>query len=80
MRFIGCVVSSVVRRWNLEITSTAIMFEFFSKELFDDTLAEAKRYDGVLYAVPSQKLLFVDPSLREGLRDFIQQQREQRID
>ncbi len=54
------------------------MIEFFSKELYDDTLAEAKRYDGVLHAVPAQKLLFVDPSLREGLRDFIQQQRQQR--
>lgn len=55
------------------------MFEFFSKELFDDTLAEAQRYDAVIYSVPSQKLLFVDPSVREGLRDFIQTQKQQLV-
>jgi transcription initiation factor TFIIH subunit 4 len=55
------------------------MFEFFSKELYDDTEAEAKRYDGLLLAVPSAKLLFIDPAIKEPLRDYVQgQQRELR--
>lgn len=53
------------------------MYEFFSKELYDDTEAEAKRYDGLLLAVPSAKLLFVDPAIKDALKDYIKRQKEQ---
>jgi transcription initiation factor TFIIH subunit 4 len=55
----------------------AVMFEFFSKELFDDTEAEARRYDGVQVALPEQKLLFVTPSIKDGIRDFVVGQQRQ---
>lgn len=51
------------------------MFEFFSKELYEDTEAECKRYDGLLHSVPSLKLLFVDPAIKDGIRDFVQEQK-----
>ncbi|RSH90861.1 RNA polymerase II transcription factor B 52 kDa subunit [Saitozyma podzolica] len=54
-----------------------VMFEFFSKELFDDTEAEARRYDGVQVALPEQKLLFVTPSIKDGIRDFVVGQQRQ---
>ena len=53
------------------------MFEFYSKELFDDTEAEARRYDGVLLAVPASKYLFIDPSIKDGIKDFVQNQQRQ---
>ncbi|ORX37154.1 transcription factor Tfb2-domain-containing protein [Kockovaella imperatae] len=55
----------------------AVMFEFHSKELFDDTEAEARRYDGVLVSVPNSKLLFIDPSIKDGIRDFVMGQQKQ---
>ena len=53
------------------------MFEFYSKELFDDTEAEARRYDGVLLSIPASKLLFIDPSIKDGIRDFVVGQQRQ---
>ena len=53
------------------------MFEFYSKELFDDTEAEARRYDGVLLSIPACKLLFIDPSIKDGIRDFVVGQQRQ---
>jgi transcription initiation factor TFIIH subunit 4 len=53
------------------------MFEFFSKELYEDTEAEAKRYDGLFLAVPNAKLLLVDPAIKEPLRDYVKRQQRQ---
>jgi transcription initiation factor TFIIH subunit 4 len=58
-------------------TIPAVMFEFFSKELFEDTEAEAKRYDGLILSLPDKKLLFIDPSIKEGIKDFIRGQQLQ---
>lgn len=52
----------------------ALMFDFFSKELFEDTETEAKRYAGLLLSVPEKKLLFVDPRIRDAIKDFIKSQ------
>ena len=53
------------------------MFEFFSRELFEDTEAEAKRYDGVHLAIPAQKLLFIDPRIKDAVKDFVVGQQRQ---
>jgi transcription initiation factor TFIIH subunit 4 len=53
------------------------MFEFFSKELFDDTEAEARRYGGVHLALPDKKLLFVTPGIKDAIRDFVVGQQRQ---
>jgi hypothetical protein len=36
-----------------------------------------KRYDGLIYSVPSEKMLFIDPRIKEGIRDYIQAQKQQ---
>lgn len=51
------------------------MFEFFSKELYDDTEAEVRRYDGLLLAIPASKLLFVNPAIKDAIRDFVREQK-----
>lgn len=53
------------------------MFEFFSKELFQDIEAEARRYDGLHLSIPSQKLLFIDPRIKDAVRDFVMGQQRQ---
>ena len=57
--------------------SSAVMFEFYSKELFEDTEAEARRYDGVHLSIPSQKQLFINPEIKEAVRDFMMGQQRQ---
>lgn len=62
-------------------TEEAIMFEFQSKELFEETMEEAKRYDGLFHSVRKDdvKLLFVDPAIKDAIREFLQErQRELR--
>ncbi|EIW67546.1 hypothetical protein TREMEDRAFT_33390 [Tremella mesenterica DSM 1558] len=58
-------------------TEESEMFEFFSKDLYEDTEAEAKRYDGLLLAVPKDKLLFVNPSVKDAIKDFVKGQQRQ---
>lgn len=53
------------------------MFEFFSKELFEETRDEAERNAGLQLALPKEKLLFVDPTMREAMKDFIKDKQEQ---
>jgi transcription initiation factor TFIIH subunit 4 len=53
------------------------MFEFFSKELFEDTEAEANRYDGLVLSVPAQKWLFVNPQINDAIRAFVKDQQNQ---
>jgi len=53
------------------------MFEFFSKELFEDTEAEARRYDGLVLSVPAQKWLFVNPQINDAIRAFVKDQQNQ---
>ncbi|KLT45196.1 Tfb2-domain-containing protein [Cutaneotrichosporon oleaginosum] len=55
----------------------SVMFEFFSKELFDEARDEATRMGVVLLALPKEKLLFVDPDSREAMKDFIKEKQEQ---
>jgi transcription initiation factor TFIIH subunit 4 len=51
------------------------MFEIQSKDLFEETMEEAKRYDGLLHAVRKDdvKLLFIDPAIKEAIRDFLKE-------
>jgi transcription initiation factor TFIIH subunit 4 len=51
------------------------MFEFQSKELFEETMEEAKRYDGLFHSVRKDdvKLLFVDPAIKDAIREFLQE-------
>lgn len=55
------------------------MFEFQSKELFEETLDEAKRYDGLLHSVRKDdtKLLFIDPAIKDAIREFLKDRQEQ---
>lgn len=53
------------------------MFEFFSKELFDEARDEATRMGCLQLALPKEKLLFVDPDTREAMKDFIKEKQEQ---
>jgi transcription initiation factor TFIIH subunit 4 len=53
------------------------MFEFFSKDLFEDTEAEARRYDGLLHSIPALKMLFIQPGIKDPIRDFVQTQQRQ---
>lgn len=53
------------------------MFEFFSRELFDETRDEAERNAGLHLALPAKKLLFVDPNVREAIKDFIKDKQVQ---
>ena len=53
------------------------MFEFFSKDLFDETVAEARRYDGLLHSIPDTKMLFITPGIKDAIRDFVQSQQRQ---
>jgi transcription initiation factor TFIIH subunit 4 len=56
-----------------------IMFEFQSKDLFEETMEEAKRYDGLFHSVRKDdvKLLFIDPAIKDAIREFLsERQRE----
>ena len=53
------------------------MFEFFSKDLFDDTEAEARRYEGLHLSIPSAKLLFIEPRIKDSIRDYVMGQQSQ---
>jgi transcription initiation factor TFIIH subunit 4 len=55
------------------------MFEFQSKELFEETLDEARRYDGLLHSVRKDdtKLLFIDPAIKDAIREFLQERQQQ---
>ncbi|RSH83453.1 RNA polymerase II transcription factor B 52 kDa subunit [Apiotrichum porosum] len=55
----------------------SVMFEFFSRELFDETRDEAERNAGLHLALPAKKLLFVDPNVREAIKDFIKDKQVQ---
>lgn len=59
------------------LTSPAVMFEFFSKDLYEATEAEAKRYDGLHLPVPGCKLLFIDPGIKDAIRDYVVGQQRQ---
>ena len=50
------------------------MLQFNSKDLFEDTEAEAKRYDGLLHSLPKEKILFIDPKIKDAIRAFIRDQ------
>lgn len=58
---------------------SVVMFEFQSKELFEETLEEAKRYDGLLHSVKKDdnKLLFIDPTIKDAIREFVKERKEQ---
>jgi len=58
-------------RTNERYLMVAVCFQFYSKELFEDTLAEAKRYDGLLLSLPEQKYLVIAPEIRDAIRDFV---------
>jgi len=47
------------------------MFSFFSKELYEETRDEAERNAGLQLAVDSKKLLFIEPHVREAIKEFI---------
>lgn len=53
------------------------MFEFFSKDLYDDTLDEIRRYGEPLLALPQTKHLFIDPAIKDAIRDFVVRQQRQ---
>jgi transcription initiation factor TFIIH subunit 4 len=63
-----------------ECKSTPLsMFEFQSKDLFEETMEEAKRYDGLFHSVRKDdvKLLFIDPAIKDAIREFLsERQRE----
>ncbi|KAL7422462.1 RNA polymerase II transcription factor B 52 kDa subunit [Cryptotrichosporon argae] len=58
-------------------TQESVMFEFFSKELFEEAENEARTIAGLQLAVPQQKLLFIDPAVREAMKDFIKDKQVQ---
>lgn len=49
------------------------MYEFFSKELFDDTVNEAKANAALQHAATSQKLLFIEPHTKPSITEFVKQ-------
>lgn len=57
------------------------MFEFYSKELFETCRDEAERMGALQHSVQRgqgmAKLIFVDPTIRESLRDFIKEKKLQ---
>ncbi|OCF35046.1 transcription initiation factor TFIIH subunit 4 [Kwoniella heveanensis CBS 569] len=50
-----------------------VMFEFFSKELFDDTEAEARANAALQHSIPSQKLLFIEPHTKAAITEFVKE-------
>ena len=54
----------------------ALKLQFFSKEINHVVLAEVQRYDGRIYHMESHKMIFIDPRIKEGVREFIQQQKQ----
>lgn len=58
-------------------TQESVMYQFFSKELFDEASDEAERNASLHYASAAQKLLFVDPNFREPLKEFIREKQIQ---
>jgi transcription initiation factor TFIIH subunit 4 len=48
------------------------MLSFFSKELYEDTRDEAKRNAGLQHCDDAQKIIFIEPTIREAIREFIQ--------
>lgn len=69
-------VTDQLHLWDKErnrlVADEAVCFEFRSKELYEDTKAEAERNAGLLLAVPNKKLLLLDPTIREAIKDYIQ--------
>ncbi|WVR06593.1 hypothetical protein IAU60_003625 [Kwoniella sp. DSM 27419] len=57
-------------------TEETVILEFFSKELFDDTHAEAKANAALQLAIPSQKLLFIEPQTKAAITEFVKERRE----
>nr|ODN91824.1 transcription initiation factor TFIIH subunit 4 [Cryptococcus depauperatus CBS 7841] len=57
-------------------TEETVMFEFFSKELFDDTAQEAKTNAALQHAATSQKVLFIEPHTRPAITEFIRQRQQ----
>lgn len=55
------------------------MFEFQSKDLFEETMEEAKRYDGLYHSVKKDdvKLLFIDPAIKDAIREFLQERQRE---
>jgi transcription initiation factor TFIIH subunit 4 len=56
---------------------SGICFEFANKDLFEATEAEALRYDGVLLSIPAQKILFIDPSIKDAIKDYVMGQQKE---
>ncbi|KIR27459.1 transcription initiation factor TFIIH subunit 4 [Cryptococcus deuterogattii 99/473] len=54
-------------------TEETVMYEFFSKELFDDTVNEAKANAALQHAATSQKLLFIEPHTKPAITEFVKQ-------
>ncbi|KAL0240587.1 hypothetical protein I308_106385 [Cryptococcus tetragattii IND107] len=54
-------------------TEETVMYEFFSKELFDDTVNEAKANAALQHAATSQKLLFIEPHTKPSITEFVKQ-------
>lgn len=65
----------------LHADETAVSFEFKSKELFEACRDEAERMGALQHSVQRGpgfgKFIFVDPAIRESLRDFIKEKQSQ---
>ncbi|WVQ73426.1 hypothetical protein IAR50_002998 [Cryptococcus sp. DSM 104548] len=59
-------------RHRLQMEET-VMYEFFSKELFDDTVNEAKANAALQHSSASSKLLFIEPHTKPAITDFVKQ-------
>ncbi|ODN74032.1 hypothetical protein L202_07507 [Cryptococcus amylolentus CBS 6039] len=59
-------------RHRLQMEET-VMYEFFSKELFDDTVNEAKANAALQHSSASNKLLFIEPHTKPAITDFVKQ-------
>ncbi|WWC62915.1 uncharacterized protein I303_105513 [Kwoniella dejecticola CBS 10117] len=54
-----------------------VMLEFFSKELFEDTVNEATTNAALQLSVPAQKFLFIEPQTKAAITDFVKERQNQ---
>ncbi|WRT68056.1 uncharacterized protein IL334_005031 [Kwoniella shivajii] len=54
-----------------------VMFEFFSKELFEDTEAEANANAALQLALPKEKFLFIEPQTKSAITEFVKERQNQ---
>ncbi|WVQ84370.1 hypothetical protein IAT38_006522 [Cryptococcus sp. DSM 104549] len=54
-------------------TEDTVMFEFFSKSLYDDTEREATTMGALQHAAHKDKLLFIEPDTKSAMTDFVRQ-------